>query len=210
VAKTLEEYCVAHSIRPSALTFELANYTRKAIPGSNMLIGELEASLLSFLIHTIGATRVLELGTFTGYSALCMAEQLPSDGELITIDVNSGTTALAQSYWDKSPHGKKIHARLDGGEVALAALKGEFDLIFVDADKVNYPLYVTWARDHLSARGVIVVDNTLWSGKVLSENPDQHTAKIMEATRIATGWDDFVATLLPVRDGMLLLKRRAN
>jgi predicted O-methyltransferase YrrM len=75
---------------------------------------------------------------------------------------------------------------------------------------VNYPLYVTWARDHLSARGVIVVDNTLWSGKVLSENPDQHTAKIMEATRIATGWDDFVATLLPVRDGMLLLKRRAN
>lgn len=208
MAKSLEEYCVAHSIRPSALTFELADYTRKAIPGSNMLIGELEASLLSFLIHTVGAKRVLELGTFTGYSALCMAEQLPSDGELITIDVNSGTTALAQSYWDKSPHGKKILARLDGGEEALANLKGEFDLIFVDADKVNYPLYVTWARDHLSEKGVIVVDNTLWSGKVLSENPDQHTAKIMEATRIATGWDDFVATLLPVRDGMLLLKRK--
>jgi len=208
MAKSLEEYCVAHSTRPSMVTFELADYTRKAIPGSNMLIGELEASLLSFLIHTVGAKRVLELGTFTGYSALCMAEQLPADGELITVDVNPGTTAVAQSYWDKSEHGHKIHARLDGGEQALAALKGDFDLIFVDADKVNYPMYVTWARDHLSEEGVIVVDNTLWSGKVLSENPDQHTLKIMEATKIATGWDDFVATLLPVRDGMLLLKRK--
>lgn len=208
MAKSLEEYCVANSIRPSELTFELADHTRKSIPGSNMLIGELEASLLSFLIHTIGAKRVLELGTFTGYSALCMAEQLPDDGELVTIDVNATTTAVAQSYWDRSPHGHKIHARLDGGETALASLKGDFDLIFIDADKVGYPMYVTWARDNLSDKGVIVVDNTLWSGKVLLDKPDNHTAKIMEATRIATGWDDFVATLLPVRDGMLMLKRK--
>ncbi len=206
--KALENYCVQHSHRPSALTGELAQFTRQSIPGSNMLIGELEASLLTFLIHTVGAQRILELGTFTGYSALCMAEELPDDGELITVDVNPGTTALAQSYWDRSPHGKKIRAVLTPGEVFLPTLTGEFDLIFIDADKVNYPFYVAWAREHLSAKGVIVVDNALWSGRVLESSPDAHTAKIKEATELANSWGDFVSTLLPVRDGMLLLKRK--
>ncbi len=208
MSKTIDEYCVENSFRPSDLTRELAEHTRNRVPGSNMLIGELEASVLTFLIHSLGVKRVCELGTFTGYSALCMAEQLPTDGEVITIDVNTGTTAIAQSFWDKSPHGKKIKAVLEHGETYLPKLAGFFDLIFIDADKMNYPFYVRWARDHLSENGVIVVDNTLWSGKVLSENPDQHTQKIMEATRIAAQWPDFVATLLPVRDGMLLLKRK--
>lgn len=204
----LQNYCIEHSKRPSSLARELETYTRAAIPGSQMLIGEMEASLLTLLIHSIGAKRILELGTFTGYSALCMAEQLPTDGELITIDINTGTTAIAQTYWDKSPHGKKIKAVLTPGTDYLPTLQGNFDLIFIDADKVNYPFYLTWAREHLTESGLIVVDNTLWSGKVLQKNPDAHTKAIQEANAMVASWDDFVTSLLPVRDGMMLVKRK--
>jgi caffeoyl-CoA O-methyltransferase len=206
--KELQNYCIEHSKRPSSLAKELETYTRAAIPGSQMLIGEMEASLLTFLIHSIRARRVLELGTFTGYSALCMAEQLPHDGELITIDINTGTTAIAQTYWDKSPHGKKIKAVLIPGTEYLPTLQGNFDLIFVDADKVNYPFYVNWGREHLSDNGLMVIDNTLWSGKVLQQNPDPHTKAIQETNKIVASWEDFVTSLLPVRDGMMLVKRK--
>lgn len=205
----LEAYCIQHSLRPSELTRELAEYTRKGVAGSNMLIGELEASLMSFLIHTVGVKRILEIGTFTGYSALCMAEQLPADGEIITVDIDKSTVAVAQAFWARSPHGHKIKSVLQSGRDFLPTLKGEFDLVFIDADKNNYPFYLEWAKEHLSAKGVIVVDNTLWSGKVLSENPDAQTRSIQETAKIAASWSDYVTTLLPVRDGMLLIKKRA-
>lgn len=210
MAKTIESYCIEHSTRPSALTVELAEETRKSVPGSNMLIGELEASILAFLIHSIKAKRILELGTYTGYSSLCMAEQLPEGGEIITVDIDKSTVAIAQKYWARSPHGKKIKSVLQSAKEYLTTLTGEFDLVFIDADKGNYPHYLEWAREHLSANGVIVVDNTLWSGRVIQDNPDAHTQKIMETARIASSWPGFVTTLLPVRDGMLLVKRSAN
>ncbi len=208
--KTIEQYCLEHSTHPSTLTREIVEYTKLHVPGARMLIGELEASLLTFLIHSLGVKRILELGTFTGYSSLCMAEQMAEDGRITTVDVNKWTTGIAQSFWDKSPHGKKITAVISKGREYLETLEEKFDLIFIDADKNSYPYYVEWAKDHLTSNGIIIVDNTLWSQKVLDASPDEQTQSIIKATQMASGWDDFVSTLLPIRDGMLMLKRKTN
>ncbi|MFP5457302.1 MAG: O-methyltransferase [Bacteriovoracia bacterium] len=206
----LNNYCVSHSKPPSSLAKELETYTRAAIPGSRMLIGELEASLLAVLIQAGGVKDVLELGTFTGYSALCMAEQLPADGTVTTVDINTGTTAIGQSYWDRSPHGAKITAILRPGVDYLPMIERSFDLIFIDADKVNYPFYVSWAKEHLRPRGMLIIDNALWNGKVTDPNPDAHTKAIQEANRIVASWEGWITSLLPIRDGMMLVTRAQN
>jgi len=206
---SIEKYCVEHSTRRSALAAELEAFTRQAIPGSRMLIGELEASLLRLLIQAAGVRRILELGTFTGYSALCMAEALPADGQLITVDVNSGTTEIARRFWERSPHGHKITAVLRPGTEFLPTVNETFDLVFIDADKVNYPFYVRWAREHLSATGLLVMDNVIWSGKVIEAEQDEHTKAIVAASDAVASWEDFITSLLPVRDGMLLARRRS-
>jgi len=208
--KALDEYCLAHSTRPSTLAKELETHTRSSIPGSNMLIGELEASVLTVLLRACKAKRVLELGTFTGYSSLVMAEVIPADGTITTIDVNSGTTALAQTYWNRSPHGHKIKAVLTPGTEYLPTLKENFDFIFIDADKVNYPFYTEWAHSHLNPGGMLVIDNALWSGRVVQGNHDTHTSGIVKASDMAASWQDCVTSLLPIRDGMLLVHKNST
>ncbi len=200
----LHAYCLSHSTRPSALAGELEAHTRAQVPGSQMLIGEAEASLLAVLLKACGARRVVEVGTFTGYSALAMAEQLPEDGTVTTLDVNPGTTAIARRFWDRSPHGKKITALLGPARDLLGKIEGPVDFVFVDADKPNYPHYVSWALERLSPGGMLVIDNALWSGRVVQSSPDEHTRGIMEAARLASSSPGFTTTLVPVRDGMLL------
>ena len=207
VPKEIEDYCIHHSTAPSEVAKELMNFTRASVHGSNMLIGEMEGSVLKFLIKLGRVKTIIELGTYTGYSALIMAEALPEDGKVITIDVNPETSKIAQSYWDKSPHGKKIKQILKPGLEALATLEGEFDLFFIDADKNNYPNYLDWALKHLSPNGLIVTDNTLWSGKVLSAGVDKQTDSIREHNDKARLLDGYVKTLLPIRDGMYLIQR---
>lgn len=123
----LEKYCEAHSTSPSALCVEIDNYTQQNFELARMIIGSWQASFLQFLVMTTKAKRVLEIGTFTGYSALAMAEALPADGELITVDVNVETTQLARSFWDKSAAGKKIKTVTKPALEALEELAGEFD-----------------------------------------------------------------------------------
>lgn len=205
----LTSYCLQHSTSPSPLAKELEDLTRKTTPGSQMLIGEMEASLLAVLIRASGVKRILELGTFTGYSALVMAENLPDDGQIITVDVNPGTVSIAEQFWKRSPHGKKIKSILMPGIEFLPTLNDKFDLIFIDADKVNYPFYTKWAHEHLNNRGMLVIDNALWSGKVINAEKDAHTQAIVEANAIAASWDDCVSSLLPVRDGMLLVQKKS-
>ncbi len=204
----IETYCVSHSSVPSETAKSLQEYTKSNVHGSQMLIGEMEASVLHFLISLGKVRTVVEFGTYTGYSALAMAEALPVDGEVITIDINKETTTLARSYWDKSPHGKKIRQILKSGLDATKELTGKYDLVFIDADKNNYSNYLDWAVEHLSPNGLIVVDNTLWSGKVLHpEAGDKQTESIVAHNLKAKSLPGFVKTLLPIRDGMFLLKR---
>ncbi len=207
VPKEIEDYCISNSTGPTDVARDLMNHTQKSVHGSNMLIGEMEGSVLKFLIKFGKVKTVLELGTYTGYSALIMAEALPEDGKLITIDLNPETTKIAKSFWEKSPHGKKIEHILKPGLDALATLEGKFDLIFIDADKNNYSNYLQWAIEHLSANGAVVVDNTLWSGKVLQAGLDKQTDSIRAHNDMAKGLEGYTKTLLPIRDGMFLITK---
>lgn len=206
--KDIENYCVEHSTRPGEVVKAIGEFTRAGVHGSQMLIGEMEAAVLSFLIKLGRVKKVLELGTFTGYSALAMAEQLPEDGQVVTIDINKETTAIARKYWDESPHGKKIKQIIKPGPDALKEIQEKFDLIFIDADKNNYPLYLEWALEHLSDHGLIVSDNTLWGGKVVSpEEGDKRTESIQKHNDMAKGLKGYTKVLLPIRDGMFLITK---
>lgn len=203
----IETYCIEHSTRPSALARELQEYTLSSVHGAQMLIGEMEASVLSFFIKIAKVKTILELGTFTGYSALIMAEQLPADGKVITVDINPHTTKIAQEFWNRSEHGKKIELILKPGLEALNSIHQKFDLIFIDADKNNYSHYLKWGLDHLSEHGMIVVDNTLWSGKILQAGLDKQTDSIRAHNDLAASLEGYTKTLLPIRDGMFLITR---
>jgi caffeoyl-CoA O-methyltransferase len=203
----IENYCIHHSTPTSSLASELMKFTKESVHGSQMLIGPMEASLLSFLIKLGKVKTVVEFGTYTGYSSLIMAEQLPVDGKVSTIDINPETSKIAQKFWDQSPHGKKIELILKPGLEAIKLLNGTYDLIFIDADKNNYSAYLTWAIQHLSPHGLIVTDNTLWSGKVLLAGVDKQTDSIRAHNELAKNLEGFTKTLLPIRDGMFLLTR---
>lgn len=205
--KEIEQYCINHSTKPSSTVEALGHYTRESVHGSHMLIGEMEASVLSFLIKIGRVKNILELGTYTGYSALAMAEQLPSDGKVITIDINPETTAIAKKYWDESPHGKKITQILKPGLKALEEIQESFDMIFIDADKNNYSNYLDWALNHLNPNGMIIVDNTIWYGKVLTPGLDKQTDSIIAHNAKARDLVGYTKTLLPIRDGMFLITK---
>ena len=206
----IEKYCIDISSKPSSLCEDLADFTRKNVSQSQMLIGPLEAAVLGFLIRTGGYRRILEIGTFTGYSALSMAENLLSDGELITLDVNEETTRIAQEFWKKSSHGYKIKLILGRALENLPKLEGAFDLVFIDADKEPYPQYLNWALQHLSEGGSIVIDNTLWSGEVLNSEAEGSTESIQKVNQMAKELSEreYLVSLLPVRDGMLLIRKK--
>ncbi len=213
--KKIEQYCLSKSHLPSSDCRRIEEYTRANVHGAQMLIGPLEASLLGFLLKSVNAKRVLELGTFTGYSALTMAEHLPSDGEIITIDINQETVALAQKFWNESDNGQKIKSHLGSGLEIIPTLKGSFDLVFIDADKRNYIEYLKLTLPLLSPNGIIVIDNVLWSGKVLpdadldqSVHYDRNTEYIRAVNDFIAESKDLYGTLLPIRDGMFLVRKR--
>lgn len=207
ISKDIENYCIEHSTRPGETVKAIGDFTRAGVHGSNMLIGEMEASVLAFLIKLGKVKNILELGTYTGYSALAMAEQLPDDGKVISVDLNPETTEIAKKFWAQSPHGKKIQHILKPGLLALETLNENFDLIFIDADKNNYSNYLEWSLKHLSENGMIVVDNTLWSGKVLQPGLDKQTDSIIAHNEKARDLTGYTKTLLPIRDGMYLIKK---
>lgn len=213
IDEQIEKYCIEKSNVPSSLCNDLELYTRENVHGAQMLIGKMEASLLGFFIRSIGAVRILELGTFTGYSALAMAEQLPANGELITLDINEKTVQLAKTYWEKSLHGTKIKSLLGPGLETLNQVQGKFDLVFIDADKRNYLLYLEKSLELLTEKGMIVIDNVLWAGRVVeapgdSEDEHRNTKFIRELNDTIAKREDLYGTLLPLRDGMFLIKKK--
>jgi caffeoyl-CoA O-methyltransferase len=185
----------------------LREETYASVQSPGMQVGRLEGSFLRLLVRLARARRVLELGTFTGYSALAMAEGLPEDGELITCDVDSGAVAVAQRYWARSPHGHKIHPRLGPALETLQGLEGPFDLVFIDADKGNYLAYYEAVLPLVRQGGLIVADNTLWHGRVLK--PTEPSDRAIVAFNDAVARDTRVEkVLLTVRDGMMLAYKR--
>jgi caffeoyl-CoA O-methyltransferase len=209
IVPELEAYVHGHTSARPPLFDELRERTIAETTDPGMQVGRVEGALLKLLVQLTGAKRVLELGTFTGYSALCMAEGLPDDGELITCDVDVKTTAIALEFFARSPHGKKITLRIGQATDTLAAmaLAPAFDLAFIDADKENYVAYYEAIVPRLNQGGLLIADNTLWSGAVLAPETDSARAiatfneRVMEDPRVEN-------VLLSVRDGMMLARKR--
>jgi len=203
----IDDYAADHSWTESEICKALREETYRTMEWPQMVVGPLEGAFLKMMVRLVGATRVLEIGMFTGYSALCFAEALPSDGQVVTCEINEKPAALARRYFARSPHGGKITVRMGAALDTLRDLAGLFDLIFIDADKVNYVNYYRRALELVSAQGVILIDNVLWSGDVLKQPPpDQSTATIQELNRLVVSDSRVDAVLVTVRDGVLVVK----
>jgi len=207
VAAEIETYSEAHSIPESAVCRALREETQRTMEHPQMLVGPLEGAFLKMMTRLVGATRVLEIGMFTGYSALCLAEALPPDGTVLTCEIDEGPAKLARRYFSRSPDGGKISVRMGPAIDTMRDLTGPFDLIFIDADKTNYVRYYQRAFELIAPGGVILVDNVLWNGDVLTQPaPDEKTAAIQELNRIVAADPRVSGVLLPIRDGVFVIR----
>ncbi|MEQ8346095.1 MAG: class I SAM-dependent methyltransferase [Sneathiellaceae bacterium] len=205
-------FLAAVSIRESGLKQRLRNETRALGAAGRMILGPAQGALLAFLVRLTGARRVLEIGTFTGYSTLCMAEALPPEGRILACDVSAEWTAIGRSYWQEAGLSHRIDLRLQPALDTLAELQaggeGPFDMAFIDADKTNYPAYLTASLALLRSGGLCVVDNILWGGAVADPHvADAETEAIRRTLRIAAEDAALDHTVLTVGDGLLLVRK---
>lgn len=207
ISEAIEDYARAHTEKPDPLFEELRVETYEKMQSPGMQVGPLEGGFLRMLVRLVRAKRVLEIGMFTGYSGLMMAEGLPDDGELITCDVDPKAEEMARRYFARSPHGKKITIRMGPALETIRTLSGPLDLVFIDADKENYAHYYDAVLPLVRQGGLIVADNTLWSGRVL--DPKAETDKAIVAFNDKVVNDPRVEKVqLTVRDGMTLMWKR--
>jgi caffeoyl-CoA O-methyltransferase len=173
-----------------------------------MLSGRAGGGVLRLVARLIGARRILEVGTFTGFGTLCMAEALPEDGEIHTLELDAEHLAIARSFFARSEHGSKIYCHLGPALETLLKLEGAFDMAFLDADKVNYHHYYEESLRLLRPGGVVLVDNALWSGRVLAPGDDPSSQAIDALNRLIESDERVDRVLLTVRDGMFLVRKR--
>lgn len=207
VDPAIEAYTEAHSTPPPPLLVELAEETSRSLPSPGMMVGHVEGRFLELLVFATGARRVLEIGTFSGYSALSMAAGLPPDGRIVTCDIEPRHAEVARRFADRSGYADRIEIRVGPALDTLETLDGPFDLVFVDADKANYDAYVEAVLPRLSERGLIAIDNTLWSGRVLDPQDDDSRAIAALNAKLAAD-ERVVVVQLTVRDGVTLVRRR--
>jgi caffeoyl-CoA O-methyltransferase len=204
----IEDYAEEHTTPDGELFERLAEETRAKTTAPQMMVGRIEGQFLATLVSVKGARRVLEIGTFTGYSAISMASALPPDGHLITCDVDPETTAIARRYMDESGQGDKIETRLGPALETLENLEGPFDIVFIDADKENYRNYYEAALPLLADDGLLIADNVLWSGRVVENDGDESTRAIKAFNEHVRADGRVVVVMLTVRDGMTLVRKR--
>jgi len=206
----VEEYARAHSTPPDDLLERLYAETHEKLNAPQMLTGPLEGRFLQTLVWTTKARRVLEIGTYSGYSALSMAEALPDDGVVITCDVWEEANEMAKRYAAESPHGHKIDFRLGPALETIETIEGPFDLVFIDADKENYVNYFHATLPLLAERGLIALDNTLWSGRVVPGYDDgsPQTKAFRELNDALVADPRGVVVMLPIRDGVTLFRKK--
>ena len=205
----VEQYAVEHTTPEPPWFATLAEETRNATRAPTMMVGTLEGRLLTALVAMLRPRSVLEIGTFTGYSALSMAEALPADGRIVTCDISEEHLAIARRHIAASPYAGVIEIRSGPALETIATLPGPFDLVFIDADKTSYSAYFEATLAKLSPDGVILVDNVLWSGRVLDPaivDPDTAAIKAFNDQVLADDRVDVV--MLTVRDGVSLIRHR--
>ncbi|WP_449106025.1 class I SAM-dependent methyltransferase [Pseudomonas mohnii] len=210
---SLYHYLLDVSLRETPLLKRLRDETQ-ALPMARWQVAPEQGQFLALLVKLTGARRLLEIGTFTGYSALCMAAALPDDGSMICCDIPGDYNATARRYWREAGLAERIDLRLAPALETLAELErqgqgGQFDLVFIDADKANYPSYLEHALRLLRVGGLAVFDNTLWSGRVLEDNPQSADTRAIQALNRALKDDSRVdLSMLPLGDGLTLCRKR--
>jgi caffeoyl-CoA O-methyltransferase len=208
VNEEVERYAHEHTTPDPEFFRRLEEETRAISDWPQMMVGPLEGQLLGWLVWLSGAKRVLEIGTFTGYSSISMALNLAAGGRITSLDVNEETTAAARRYADEAGVADRIDYRVGPALEALESLDGPFDLVFIDADKENYINYYEAVLPKLAEMGFIVADNVLWSGRVVEEDGDVSTQAIKAFNEHVASDERVELLMLTVRDGMTLIRRR--
>ena len=209
VRPDIEDYARASTTPEPHLLQQMAEETQALGSRAGMLTGRLEGRLLNFLVSLVRPRQVLEIGCFTGYSALSMAEALPDGGRLYTCEISEEHAAIAQKNFDRSSYGDRIELRLAPALETIASLDGPFGFVFVDADKGNYPEYYDAVLPKLADGGLIAFDNVLWSGRVLDGEDDTVDTRAIRALNEKLAHDDRIeCVMLTVRDGLTLVRRR--
>jgi caffeoyl-CoA O-methyltransferase len=207
----IHQYLVAHGTPPDAVQAALIEETAKLGGISMMQISPEQGAFMTLLTQLVGAKSAVEVGTFTGYSALCIARGLPADGHLLCCDVSEEWTSIGRPYWERAGVADRIELRIAPAVETLRELSREetIDLAFVDADKGNYPVYYEELLTRLRPNGVILVDNVLWGGNVVLDDPKDENRVAIRAFNDAVAQDDRIDTvMLPLGDGLTLLRKR--
>lgn len=204
IPKALDDYAVDHTEKEPELLARLTRETYQKVLQPRMLSGHYQGRLLSLIAKIARPKVVLEIGTYTGYSALCLAEGLSEDGIIHTIDINEELVDFQNKYFNLSPYKDKIKSHLGNALEIIPTLETKFDLVFMDADKPNYPAYFDLIIGKINPGGIILTDNVLWSGKVIEEvkEDDESTKALLKYNKMVAEDDRLETILLPIRDGL--------
>lgn len=209
VEEAVEQYALAHTTAPNAGMAELQREALASLSSPQMLSGLVEGRLLELLVWSTQARSVLEIGTYAGYSALSMAAGLPPEGRILTCEISEEHAEFARRHIAASPYAERIEVLVGPALETIAGLPGPFDLVFIDADKTGYDAYYERVLGKLSPNGLIAVDNTLWSGRVLDTAAAEADTRALAAFNDKLSADERVScVMLTVRDGITLIRRR--
>ena len=209
ISSELQQYVEAHSSVVSPLLSKIDRETHLEVLQPRMLSGHFQGRVLSMISQLLKPSAILEIGTYTGYSALCLAEGLTPNGKLLTIDVNEELESRVRAYFEASAYATQIDYRIGNAAQIIPTLTETFDLIFIDADKQQYPLYYEQALEKLSSGGFILIDNVLWSGKVLDTQHQDKDSVLLRELNLKISQDVRVEkVLLPIRDGLYLIRKK--
>jgi caffeoyl-CoA O-methyltransferase len=209
LTKELADYIEGHTAKESAVLKKINRETNAKVLMPRMLSGHLQGRFLSLISHMVKPRLILEIGTYTGYSALCLAEGLAEGGKLYTIDVNEELESMVKGFVKEAKLEDKILPLVGDALQIIPTLDFFFDLVFIDADKINYLKYYHLILDKVKTGGFIIADNVLWSGKVVtSDKIDKDTKAIMEFNDFVHQDDRVENVLLPVRDGLMILRKK--
>lgn len=209
IAQGLADYANAHSTVASSLLQRIERETHLEVLQPRMLSGPFQGRLLSLISKLVQPKRILEIGTYTGYSALCLAEGLTKEGKLITLDVNEELHKRVQGYFNASDYSEHIDYRIGDALDLIPALNETWDLVFIDADKKNYLNYYDLVVDRVRSGGLILADNVLWSGKVIDEKAQDKETVLLRQYNERINHDERVENiLLPIRDGIMVARKK--
>ena len=210
ISPELSTYCETHTSEESEVLKQLNRETHLKVVAPRMLSGHLQGRFLSFISKLQRSELIVEIGTYTGYSALCLAEGLAENGKLISIDVNEETSAFAKSFIQKTGLASKIELVLGDAKEYIPSIKETIDLVFIDADKKNYLNYFHLVIDKLRAGGLIIADNVLWSGKITmpESTMDKETQALHDFNKFVQQDERVENMLLPIRDGLMVVKKK--